>query len=197
MNKNVIRVVVAVVVALIVSSAPCFAGGSIRASIVLEPTVFSQGKTGGVFASAMTYGLYKAKWKAVIRNPRANIRTKNQQPNFIFRFPSRNADIGIGAFVGWLASATSPNEFVLAQMTEKKNERELIVGEAGALGASSGTRSEDTVPFRVERVEPGLYRVFPEEELGPGEFCFFFSGGAGSLGQGAIGKLFDFGVDPH
>lgn len=80
-------------------------------------------------------------------------------------------------------------------MTRRKNDRELIVGEFGALGASTGTRSEDTVPFKVERLAPGLYRVTPEEELGPGEFCFFYAAGAGALGQGAVGKLFDFGVD--
>lgn len=162
--------------------------------IPLEPTVFSQGRSGGGLASAFTYGLVKAKWKAVIRSSRANIRTKVQQPIFIFQFAQKSSDF-LGGFAGFLASATSPNEFVLAQLTRKKNERELIVGQAGSLGASSGTRSEDTVPFKVERIAAGLYRVIPEEELGSGEYCFFYAAGAGALGQGAVGKLFDFGVD--
>lgn len=163
--------------------------------VPLEPTVFSQGKSGGVLASALTYGLYKAKWKAVIRSRNANIRTRVQQPTFLFFFEQKNSTFGAGSFAGWLASASSPNEFVLAQMTEKKNDRELIVGEAGSLGASTGTRSQDTVPIKVDRLAPGVYRVSPTEVLGPGEFCFFYSAGAATLGQGAIGKLFDFGVD--
>lgn len=164
------------------------------AQIPLEPTVFSQGKSGGGLASAFTYGLVKAKWKAVIRNSRANIRTKVQQPIFIFQFAQKSSDF-LGGFAGFLASATSPNEFVLAQMTRRRNDRELIVGEFGTLGSSTGTRSEDTVPFTVERLASGLYRVVPEEELGNGEYCFFYAAGAGALGAGAVGKLFDFGVD--
>lgn len=163
---------------------------------LLEPTVFTQGKTGGTFASAMTYGLYKAKWKAVIRNSEANIRTRNQQPTFYFRFEGTSAGLGSsGGLAGLLAAATSPNEFVLVQMMRKRDSRELIVGEAGALGANTGTRSEDTVPFKVEKIGPGQYRVTPTEVLGPGEFCFFHSAGAAMMQGGAAGKLFDFGVD--
>ena len=117
-----------------------------------------------------------------------------QRPIFIFQFAQKSGDF-LGGFAGFLSSATSPNEFILAQLTRRKNERELIVGQAGSLGTSSGTRSEDTVPFTVERIAGGLYRVIPEEELGNGEYCFFYAAGAGALGQGAVGKLFDFGVD--
>jgi hypothetical protein len=81
-------------------------------------------------------------------------------------------------------------------MVRKRDERELIVGQFGAFSASTGTRSEDTIPLRVERLAPGAYRVTPGEELGPGEFCFFYAAGASMLGSGAVGKLFDFGVDP-
>ena len=43
-----------------------------------------------------------------------------------------------------LTSATSPNEFILARLDAKKNERELIIGEWGTLGASgvSGPAAE-------------------------------------------------------
>ena len=81
-----------------------------RPSIQLEPTVFSQGKTGGVFASAMTYGIVKAKWKAVVRSPRASIQTRIQKPAFIFRFTQRTSDLGVRGFAGWLAGAGSTPE---------------------------------------------------------------------------------------
>lgn len=165
-------------------------GDSKTGLTLLEPTAFSQGKAGGMWASALTYGIYKAKWKAVVRGAQSNIRTKNQQPTFYFRFEATGTALGSAS-----GAATSPNEFVLVQMFKKKDSRELIVGEAGALGANAGTRPEDTVPFNVEKIGPGQYRVTPLEVLGPGEFCFFNAAGSVNLTAGATGRLFDFGVE--
>jgi hypothetical protein len=47
---------------------------------MLEPNVYTQGKTGGVFASAMTYGIAKVKMKAVLRGAHANARVSDPQP---------------------------------------------------------------------------------------------------------------------
>lgn len=162
----------------------------------LEPTVFSQGKTGGMFASAMTFGLAKAKWKAIVRGARANLRTTIQQPAFYFYFEEKGSGLSnTGGFAGWLAGASSPNEFVLVQMYEKRDSRELVVGEFNVFGSSTGTRSEDTVPLKIDKLAPGVYRVTPTEVLGRGEFCFFYAAGVGGFGVGTPGKLFDFGVD--
>jgi hypothetical protein len=162
----------------------------------LEPTTFSQGKSGGLFTSALTYGIKKAKWKAVVRAKNANIRIRQGQPTFYFYFEQKSSGLGASAgFAGWLAGATSPNEFVLARMEVKSKERELVVGEWGAFGGSAGTRSEDTIEFQVERLSGGVYRVTPTNALVPGEYTFFYATGASTLGAGATGKLFDFGVD--
>lgn len=80
-------------------------------------------------------------------------------------------------------------------MTPKRDSRELVVGEFGATGTTTGARSEDTVPLSIQKLAPGIYRVVPGEDLGRGEFCFFHAAGAGAMGAGAAGKLFDFGVD--
>ena len=163
--------------------------------VPLEPTVFSQAKTGGMLTSALTYGIKKAKWKAVVRAPGATFRVPDATPVFYFYFEQKSAGLGgSGGFVGWLAGATSPNEFVLARMTVKSRERELIVGEFGLTGASTGTRSKDTVEFDVKKLGGGAYRVTPLEPLPPGEYTFFYAAGASALGAGATGKLFDFGV---
>jgi hypothetical protein len=162
--------------------------------IALEPTAFSQGKTGGVFMSAMTGGIAKTKWKAVVRAPRAAQRITTATPTFYFYFEHRSSGLG-SAFSGWLQGATSPNEFVLARMAPKSNDRELIVGEAGRFGASTGTRSKDTVEFTVEKLAGGAYRVTPTEPLTLGEYAFFYATAASTPGAGAAGKLFDFGVD--
>lgn len=164
--------------------------------IALEPTVFSQGKSGGAFMSALTYGIKKMRWKAVVRSQNANLRIRQGIPTFYFYFEQRSSGLGnSGGFAGWLSGATSPNEFVLARMERKSKERELIVGEFGAFGGSSGTRSKDTVEFMVDRLGGGIYRVRPLEPLPPGEYAFFYAAGASMLGAGTTGKLFDFGVD--
>jgi len=155
--------------------------------VALEPTSFKQGKSGGWLGSAMTMGIKKMKWKAVVRTPRAAQRTRNGLTPFYFYFEKKSSlDAG----------ATNPSEFVLARMKQKDEARELIVGEAGALGASSGTREKDTVEFRAEKLAPGVYKVTPVESLTPGEYCFFIASGSSNPSQaGATGHLFDFGVD--
>lgn len=166
--------------------------------VALEPTVFSQGKSGGFFGSAMTYGIKKVKWKAVTRGNAANLHINESQPTFYFYFESRASGLGnTGGFSGWFATATSPNEFVLARMISTSRDRELIVGELGIFGGNTGTRSKDTIELQVDRLSGGIYRVKPAEPLDPGEYCLFYAGGVGAIGVGGpatAGKLFDFGI---
>ncbi len=166
--------------------------------VALEPTVFSQGKSGGFFTSAMTYGIKKINWKAVARGSAAGLHISSPEPTFYFYFEGKGSGLGgAGGFAGWLASATSPNEFVLARMTSTSRDRELVVGEIGAFGGNSGTRSKDTVDLQIDKLSGGIYRVRPTRALEPGEYCFFYASGVGSMGVGGAstaGKLFDFGI---
>jgi hypothetical protein len=157
----------------------------------LEPAVFSGGKTGGMLASALTAGLVKSQWKAVVRSPRASLRIHTALPVFHFYFESTGS--GLGSTAAFF-NATSPNEFVLARMDGSRTERSLILGEFGALGSSTGTRSEDTVALKIEKIEPGIYKVTPEFPLTEGEYCFFYAAGASTFVAAGSGKLFDFGV---
>jgi hypothetical protein len=160
--------------------------------VPLEPTVYSGGKSGGVFKSAMTYGIAKANWKAVVRGGRANLRMFEEKPEFWFYFEEKSHGLSQSGYWG---GASSPNEFVLAKLSAKKDERELVVGQFNAFGHQAGTQSKDTVPLKIEKIAPGVYRVIPEEPMRPGEYCFFYAGGAAATGQTG-GKLFDFGMDP-
>ena len=166
--------------------------------VALEPTVFSQGKSGGFLGSAMTYGIKKVRFKAVTRGHAANLHISEPQPTFYFYFESRASGLGnVGGFSGWFATATSPNEFVLARMISTKRDRELVVGEMGVFGGNTGTRSKDTVELQIDRLSGGVYRVKPMDPLEPGEYCFFYAGGAtavGLAGPSTAGKLFDFGI---
>lgn len=160
--------------------------------VQLEPSVYSQGKTGGMFASAVTYGIAKAKWKAVVRGGRSNLRISEEKPEFWFYFEVTTHGLSQSGY--FFSGASSPNEFILARMSKKSKERELVVGEFGALGSSTGTRSKDVVDFEFKKIAPGIYRVTPNQPLQPGEYCFFYAGANMAMGMTG-GKLFDFGVD--
>jgi len=166
--------------------------GSAHKLVALEPTVFSQGKSGGFLTTSLTYGIKKAKWNAIVRGRNATLRIHDRQPTFYFFFEKTGSGLSNTA---WFSGASSPNEFILAKMDQKSGERQLVVGEFGALGASSGARSEDTIMLTTERLRPGVYRVTPSVALEvKGEYCLFHAAAAHAFGAGA-GKLFDFGVD--
>lgn len=166
--------------------------------VPLEPSTFSGARTGGLFRSAITAGLAKSSWKVVVRTPRAQLRVPSN-PVFYFYFEQTGSGLSNTAtpFAGLpgAVGVTSPNEFVLAQMTVTSRERELIVSESWAFGATSGTRSQDTIEMKVERIRPGVYRVTPASALEPGEYCFYYAGSTAQTAGAASGggKLFDFG----
>jgi len=155
----------------------------------LEPTVYSGTRTGGLFKSAMTYGIASAKMKANIRNSHSAIRL-GSNTEFYFYFEQTSAGLsnttGVGAY---LTGATSPNEFVLLRMESKKNEREVVLMSFGAFRMSTGTQGKDASAFTTTKIAPGVYRV-SAPALKPGEYCFYY----GTTMQ-MQGRLFDFGVD--
>jgi len=162
--------------------------------VQLEPSVFSQSKTGGILTSGLTYGIKKAKTKAVLRGGRAILRVQANTELYMF-FDSMGAGLQhTGAFTGFMQGASSPNEFVLVRLDESNTERTIVLGEFGAFGASTGTREKDQVGFKFEKLGPGEYKVVPET-LRRGEYALFYAAGSNLLGAGNLGKLFDFGVD--
>ena len=87
--------------------------------IMLEPTVYSQGKSGGHFASAMTYGIAKIKWKAVVRNAHANVKVGDEKAVFYFYFEEKGAGLSHPQFGG----TSTPNEFTLLKFDVKGDSR--------------------------------------------------------------------------
>lgn len=159
----------------------------------LEPTVYTQGKSGGVFQSAMTYGIAKVKWKAVVRSPHASIRTTDPDVVFYFYFEEKGAGLSHSA-----STLSTPNEFTLLRFDVKKDERETTVMQANAFGSQSGTQDNASVQFTFEKIRPGVYKVKPNAPMQPGEFGFLSSqtGGAFAPGAATANKVFDFGIIP-
>ena len=117
---------------------------NVKQMIPLEPTVYTAGKTGGVFKHAITYGIAKAKWKAVVRGPRANMRTTDAKPVFYFYFEEKSAGLSRAGF----GVTTSPNEFTLVKFEVKSDSRETAVMQMNALGASSLAEPTKRQTFR-------------------------------------------------
>jgi hypothetical protein len=169
-----------------------------REMIQIDPSIYTQSKSGGFFSSAMTYGIAKVKSKAVLRDAHARLQTENTRPVFYFYFEEKNPGLSNSGNT-WGSSSTSPNEFVLVKTEAKKNSRELVVGQFNAFGAQSGTLDKYVVPFDYEKVAPGVFKVTPRQPLTDGEYCFFYGGSTplatyGFFGAGGGSKVFDFGV---
>lgn len=165
-----------------------------RRLIQLEPTVYTQGKTGGMLVSALTSGLTKTKLKAVVRGVAATINTSDPSPKFFFVFESTE---GVGPGTSpFLMGASSPNEFTLVHFDVKKRSREVVVSSASVLGSQSGTEDRAVVDFRFTKLRPGVYRVTPSAPLQAGQYCFLSATAFGASGAGAAGanKVFDFGI---
>ena len=161
--------------------------------IQLEPTVYSQGKSGGMFQSAMTYGIAKIKWKAVVRSAHSNVKTTDPNGTFYFYFEERGAGLSYSGF-----GTSTPNEFTLLKFEVKKDTRETEVMSANAFGSQSGTQEKSTIQFTFQKLRPGVYKVTPSAPLKPGEYCFLSAsaGGAYAPGAAAATRLFDFSIIP-
>ena len=163
---------------------------------VLEQAAYQGSKTGGLLGSALTYGIKKAKMKAVIPGRHASIRTPDAQPVFYFYFEDKAAGLGKSGF--GTGAVSNPNQFALINLDVTKSSRETIIGEFGALGATTGTHEKSMVTFKSERIRAGLYKVVPNGPMAPGEYCFLVSQvSMGAFGAGAAGaaQIFDFAVN--
>jgi hypothetical protein len=157
-----------------------------RTMTQLEPTISKQSKTGGMFTSALTYGIAKIKFKAVLAGPSASLQMSNPRPVFYFYFEEKNSGLSRTNYL-----ATSPNEFSLVKVDVKKNGREVIVSQGNVFGAESGTLDKYARGFGYEKVAPGVYKVFVKEDLTEGEYGFYFGGGEAGASSA---KIFDFGI---
>ncbi|WP_310571000.1 hypothetical protein [Gemmatimonas sp.] len=158
----------------------------------LEPNSYTAGKTSNMVGSALTYGIAKMKFKAVIQNGHASIQTRDGSAEFYFVFEKSQATLG-GAGVPWGASLTSPNQFVLMRLDERAQQREVTTASANAFGAQSGTDAKYAVPFTFTKLRTGVYRVVPNAVLAPGEYAFF-PASPGGQGTAGAARLYDFGV---
>ncbi|MGA2217280.1 MAG: hypothetical protein ABSG51_04290 [Terracidiphilus sp.] len=150
---------------------------------MLDPSIYTQGKTGGVFASAMTYGIAKIKIKAVIRGAHSNTRISAENPTFYFYFEQHGAGLSYGSSFG---GTSTPNEYTLLKFDVKGQTRETLTGSANAFGSSGGTDDKAVTGFTFTKLRPGAYKVVLNAPLQSGEYGFVVT---------AYSRVFDFGKD--
>jgi hypothetical protein len=165
--------------------------------VQMEPSVYSQTKSGGFLKQSLTYGIAKVKSKAVLSSPHAKLQVDTLRPVFYFYFEVKNS--GLSNSNNVYSSSTSPNEFVMVKMEEKKTSRELTVGQFNVFGAQSGTLDKYARPFDYEKLAPGVYKVTPKIDLTDGEYGIFYGGSSpiatyGYFGAPGGSKVFDYGI---
>ncbi|HNX54845.1 MAG TPA: hypothetical protein PKO30_04630 [Prolixibacteraceae bacterium] len=167
--------------------------GDKKELVSLEATVYSQSKSGGVMAAALTSGLTKVKQLVTIDGSNSRVQIKQKQPEFYFYFDPSKKSFNQES-LWWFSVATSPNEFLLTNMKIKKNNREIETGSASVFGASVGVADKNKTKFNFTKLAPGIYKVFFDQPIEVGEYSFMY---AGNVPQGfsAINKVYDFGVE--
>ena len=166
-----------------------------RTLVQLEPTVYSEGKSGGVFANMLTHGIAKIKYKAVVGSPNAAISTNDQNAAFYFYFEKTRASLSYST-----VGTSTANQFTLVRLDVKANSRETIVMQTNDFGTETGTQDNATIPFKLTKLRRGVYKVTPRKPLAPGEYCFLTaetSGAYSTLGAAAANRLFHFGIEAH
>lgn len=163
--------------------------------VAMQPTASTQAKTGGLLGYAFTGGIASLSIKASIAGDKALV-TTSPTPTFYFFFDDSNVGT-VNQSSTWLAGSasivTSPSEFSLVQLMEKKGRREARVGSANIAGAKTGIMDKDRIEFTFEMVRRGVFRVTPKQPLAAGQYGFVYSVGSANGGP-LTARIYDFGV---
>lgn len=163
----------------------------------IDPTMSSQAKTGGLFGYALTMGIASMSVKVAIAGDTARVVARSGIPSFYFFFDASNpATVNLSS--SWAAGSaqtvTSPSEFTLIRLTEKKGRREARVGSLNIGGAKTGVMDSDRIAFDYEMVRPGVFRVTPKQSLISGQYGFIYALSGGGTNGAMTARIFDFAI---
>jgi hypothetical protein len=161
--------------------------------IEAEPTVFSQEKSGSNYwASYWSYGFAKSKKVMSVSGSKANIQFNIKRPYFYFYFDPQQNSLNAQSS-SWYANATNPNEFLLVKFNTKvKNSRAVATASQNYYEYASGVDDEFKVSYKFQKLAKGIYEVYFEEDLLPGEYGFMYAGTISNTSGSP--KVYDFGI---
>jgi len=99
-----------------------------------------------------------------------------ETPVFYYRVPSD-------------AESTGAGDLVLVKLKPHKNRRDFTISVQGEWKANTGIPLESQVQFNSKRVESGVFRLEPADDLDKGEYGFYLF-----RGRDLPGFLYDFSV---
>jgi len=159
-----------------------------KTMVLIERAGAGREKTANVWGAVLTEGISKAKIKAEIPGPRAAVRAFEEKPEFYMYFPPTGN-------LGAADTISSPSQFSLLRLEDKKDHRETTVAKRGFASASAGNDNKRTVTFNAEKIRPYAYKVTPNSTLKAGEYAFVAATGMGGSASASAVVVFDFGVD--
>ena len=163
----------------------------------IDPTMSSQAKTGGIWGYALTGGIASMSIKVAIAGDRARTVARTAIPSFYFFFDESNpstSNLSSSWAAGSAMTVTSPNEFTLVRLMEKKGRREARVGSTNIGGSKTGVMDKDRIAFDYEMVRPGVFKVTPKQTLTAGQYGFIYALAGGGTGGAMTARIFDFSV---
>jgi hypothetical protein len=163
----------------------------------VDPTMSNQAKTGGIFGYALTGGIASMSIKVAISGDAARVAAPTGSPAFYFFFDASNpatSNLASSWAAGSAQTVTSPSEFTLIKLTQKRGRREARVGSMNIAGAKTGVMDSDRIAFDYEMVRPGVYKVSPKQPLRPGQYGFIYAIAGGGTAGAMTARVFDFSV---
>ena len=148
-------------------------GGSL---IEVNPEIVNL-KTGGFLKSMATAGLTKGHVNGIVKGPHGPFRLDTPVEMYIVT-----------------SEGTSPVEYQLVQMVQKKNRREFRALTGGVIHASSGVKDKSLIIFNHEKVASRTYKI-SIPSLVPGEYGFLSPGAVNSASVSSVGKVYTFGTE--
>lgn len=134
-------------------------------------------------------GFVSASMKAELPGSRSATRTRDANPVFYMYFPPT-------ANIGDERSISSPGQFSLLALEDKKDHRETAIAKVALFGSISyGNDAKKTSLFNAERIRPYAYKVTVSANLKAGEYAFIATTTMAGSAQGATVVIYDFGVD--
>ncbi len=166
----------------------------------IEPTVYSGRKTSSHALQSISYGFAKNTTRMTLNGNTANMTVEEKKPVFYFVFNKSEGNLNDQGS-GWLREVSGPNEFQLVKVIVNKDKKSGKVSsreietKAGNYysGTEEGVSSKFKVDFKRRKLEEGVYEIYFEEDLPPGEYCFMYAGANVDLNN-RNPKVYDFAV---
>ena len=143
----------------------------------MELHTLAQAKMGGRLSRMATLGVKSAKWKAYLQGHAADIVT-GSNPSIDLELPADD----------------SADNYVIVQLDQKDDRRELEVGsQGGVVGSKTGIKAEAIMSTSTSPAGPGRIRLAVNQPLAGGEYMIYVMGSADS-DKGIHGRGYDFSV---